>query len=508
MIKKIFTLEKLSTIISSKKQKHKKIVLCHGVFDLLHVGHLTHFNEAKKHGDVLVVTITPDKHVNKGPGRPAFNQDLRARALSELTVVDYIAINSTHSAVNVIKKIKPNVYCKGPDYKILESDITKEIKNETKEVKKYRGKTVFTSGKIFSSSRLINNYRDTSEAGKQDILTKKIKKNYSFQKIKSIFNEIKKLKILIIGELIIDKYVFCEALGKSGKEPVLTMRDKNSEEYLGGSAGIARHVSNFSDNITLFSMIGEKAEYLGKIKSSLPKKIKLEFFKKRNSPTILKTRFVETSSFNKVLGIYKINDEIIKKDQEKKQYKKLKKIISDFDLVIVSDYGHGFITESLAELICSKSKFLALNAQINSTNIGYHSMRNYKKADCVVINQGELENELRDRSKDLVSLIKQLSLRNKIKSLVVTQGRRGAILYDKKSNKIHKSSALASKVIDKVGAGDAFLSIISLFLKLNVQKDLSLLAGSLAAAQSTEDIGNKNAVNKTILLKSIEHILK
>ena len=218
------------------------------------------------------MTITPDRYVNKGPGRPAFNQDLRARALSELTVVDYVAINSTHSAVNVIKKIKPNVYCKGPDYKILESDITKEIKNETKEVKKYRGKTVFTSGKIFSSSKLINNYTDISAGGKQDTLTKKIKKNYSFQKIKSIFEEIKIMKVLFIGELIIDKYVFCEALGKSGKEPVLTMRDTNSEEYLGGSAGIARHVSNFSDNVTLFSMIGEKAEYLRKIKSSLPKK--------------------------------------------------------------------------------------------------------------------------------------------------------------------------------------------------------------------------------------------
>ena len=93
---------------------------------------------------------------------------------------------------------------------------------------------------------------------------------------------------MIIGELIIDKYVFCEALGKSGKEPVLTMRDTNSEEYLGGSAGIARHVSNFSDNVTLFSMIGEKAEYLRKIKSSLPKKIKLEFFKKKIHQPYLK----------------------------------------------------------------------------------------------------------------------------------------------------------------------------------------------------------------------------
>ena len=95
--------------------------------------------------------------MNKGPGRPAFNENLRALSLSEIESVDYVAINTTHSASNVIRKLRPNYYCKGPDYKIFKNDITNEIKNEAKEIRRIGGKILFTSGRTFSSSKLINN---------------------------------------------------------------------------------------------------------------------------------------------------------------------------------------------------------------------------------------------------------------------------------------------------------------------------------------------------------------
>ena len=102
------------------------------------------------------------------------------------------------------------------------------------------------------------------------------------KKFQKIFDKIKKkLKILVIGEIIIDRYVFCEALGKSGKEPVLVLRDKSSEEYLGGSAAIVRHISNFVNKISLLSMIGDKNEHLGKIKQLIPKNVKLNLLKKK-----------------------------------------------------------------------------------------------------------------------------------------------------------------------------------------------------------------------------------
>ena len=84
----------------------------------------------------MVVTITADKFVNKGPGRPVFNQSLRSEAIAALETVDFVAINDNATAINPIKLIKPNIYCKGKDYKNSKEDITGEIKNEIREVKK------------------------------------------------------------------------------------------------------------------------------------------------------------------------------------------------------------------------------------------------------------------------------------------------------------------------------------------------------------------------------------
>ena len=187
--KKICTLKSLSKIIQDLKKKSKIIVHCHGVFDLLHVGHIKHLNKAKEKGDKLVVTITPDKYVNKGPGRPVFNQVLRSEALAAIDVVDYVVINETSTAAHPIKILKPNIYCKGKDYKNFNDDITGEIKNELKALKKINGNIFFTEELTFSSSRLINRFTDFF-SDRQKKIIKKISKKTSFKKIK------KKLKAL------------------------------------------------------------------------------------------------------------------------------------------------------------------------------------------------------------------------------------------------------------------------------------------------------------------------
>jgi len=507
MNQKILSIDKLQKILSKKKIKKKKIVLCHGVFDLLHIGHIKHFEESKKLGDILIVSLTPDKYVNKGPSRPAFNEKLRVEAIAALEIVNYVILNSTPTAVSLIKKIRPNIYCKGLDYKNHKSDISGQIKHEISAIKKIGGKIAYTGNIRFSSSKFINKY-DNSRSNVQKILINKIKKNYTFKKIKKLIDDFKKIKVLIIGETIIDQYVFCEALGKSGKEPVLALRDLKTEEYLGGAAALSRHLSPFCDNISLLSMVGEKGDYLNQIKKNLPKNINFKYIKKKNSPTILKKRFLDHVSKNKVLGVYKINDDILDKKQDILFYNILKNIISKHDLVIVSDYGHGLISSPSASLICKLSKYLALNAQVNAANIGYHSMRNYKNVDCVIINDREIHQEMRDKNNKTEILMKKLSAQQKINNLVVTRGKQGALLYNKKFNKFNSCEAYARTVVDKIGAGDAMLSIVVLCLKNGFSRELSLLVGSLAAAQSTETMGNKESVNKTRILKTLEHMLK
>jgi len=121
---KVKTIEELAEILVSLRAGNKKIVYCHGVFDLLHVGHIRHFEQAKRLGDTLVVTVTPDRYVNKGPHRPAFAEDLRAEAIAALDCVDYVAINKWPTAMETIELLKPDIYAKGTDYKDAQKDYT------------------------------------------------------------------------------------------------------------------------------------------------------------------------------------------------------------------------------------------------------------------------------------------------------------------------------------------------------------------------------------------------
>ena len=156
MKNKIHNINTLSKILKKKRENGNKIVLCHGVFDLVHFGHIAHFKRSKSFGDILVVTITADKFVNKGPNRPYFSQDLRKNFLSNIDLIDYVSEVNSPSAIEAIRKLKPNFYSKGKEYKNLNKDITSKIKNEISELKKQNGKIVYTDDVTFSSSKILN----------------------------------------------------------------------------------------------------------------------------------------------------------------------------------------------------------------------------------------------------------------------------------------------------------------------------------------------------------------
>jgi len=507
-IKKILDLDKLSSLVAKYKKRKRKIVLCHGVFDLLHLGHIKHFEEAKKHGDVLIVTVTPDNYVYKGPNKPVFSLQQRIETLAALQTIDFVAANKWESAIETIKIVKPNIYCKGPDYKDNSLDYTKKILEEKKAIKSIGGKIEYTSDEtIFSSSNILNKFGDVYSDNQKSII-QKINKKLNFKQINKMIDELKNLKVLVIGETIIDQYYFCEALGKSGKEPILVLRDLNMEQYPGGAAAVARHISGFCKSVTLLSMLGENGEYKNYIKNSLPKNINTEFIYKKDSPTIVKKKYVETYSKTKIFGVHNINDELLGKKNEREFGKKLSKLIPKHDLIMLTDYGHGLISDKSAKSICKKSLFLALNAQVNASNIGYHTMDKYKNVECVVINETELRHETRNKNAPIKLLMKKLARKLKIKNLIVTQGSQGSTLFTANAKKYYSSVAFASKIVDKVGAGDAMLAAVSLCLKNNFDKNFSLLVASLAAAQSVETIGNSVPINKNKILKSIQYLLK
>ena len=503
---KLVNLTFLEKKVSYLKKQKKSIGLCHGVFDLLHLGHIKHFEEAKKKVDILIVSVTDDRYVNKGPGRPSFNNLQRSEALSAINFIDYVVISSFPTAIKMLATIKPNIFFKGPDYKNINKDITGQIKKEINVLKKNKGKIYFTTSDKFSSSVLLKKYFGLLSE-KQSKIVSKISKLYSIEKIKSEIDNFKKIRPLVIGESIIDQYHYTETLGKSGKEPVLVIRDKKVERYLGGAGAVCRHLSEFVLRGNFVSYLGKNKSNNKFILNNLPKKFKINKITRKNVPTILKRRFIDDISKTKIIGNYEVDDRLLNSKEEvllKKIFFKSSKLS---DLIIISDYGHGLIDENFAKTICNQKKFISVNVQINSSNLGYHSLKNYKNVDCIIINESELRYELRSKIGKLEELMKKLSSTLNTKYLVVTRGASGSIMYVRKNKKYYYCDGLATKVIDKVGAGDAMLSIITLCLYNKLDYNLSLLIASLCAAQSVNTIGNKESINKIQLLKDLEHLI-
>ncbi len=498
----------LSTKTLKKIQKTKNtIVMCHGVFDLFHFGHLNHLNEAKKYGKILIVSVTSDKYVNKGPGRPFFNINQRLQILASVEIIDYLIVSDYPTSVNNINKIKPNVYFKGPDYLEHEDDFTGFIKTEIDAVKKNKGKIIYGTTPTFSSSNVLNKISDFTKDQKKIIY--KIKSKKSFNEIsKNILKSSKKLRVLVIGEMIIDKFTFCNALGKSGKEAILNLEKKIEKEYVGGVGAIANHVSDFAKEISIITYLGSYNNKKKFILNNLSSNIKLDFIKKQHSTTIIKTKIIDVSNNSKLLGIYDFNEKYLSSEEEKKFLNKIKKKIEKFDIVIVSDYGHSLIGKKIANFL-SKNNKVIVNTQLNSANHGYHTIGKYKNSNWAIINEVELRHELRNRHDTIKKLMSKLSKKLNIKNLIVTCGKNGVYYYDSKNKKFNFCPAFAKKIVDKIGSGDSFMSIFSIMNKCFPKNlDLSLFLSSLATTQVLEGFGNEKIIRLNNLLKATKYILK
>ena len=504
MNNKIIQLSEIDNILSDHREHGNIIVHCHGVFDLLHIGHIKYFNEAKAMGDTLIVSITPDRFVNKGPGRPAFKEQLRAEALAALSDIDYLVINNNPTAEEIIKIIKPNFYIKGPDYKDLKSDITGKIKNEKLAVESIGGKIAFTSGEIFSSSNLINSYVKNNNEQRGFIAD--LKKSFSIEQIIDYIESLSDKKVLVMGEIIIDEYVLCNSVGKSGKEPVLVNQKISSEKYAGGAIAVANHLSQFCDEIAIMSYIGDRNSHHDFIKTHLSENVNLQTIVKSGSPTILKTRHIDNYTKTKVSAIYDINDADINEEEENNFCKLLNASIENYDAVIVVDYGHGLITPKIAKILEDKSKFLSINTQLNSFNRGYHTVSKYKKADYVCVHSGELRYDSRNRFKPIEVLMKELSKKMNTSSLNITLGKDGSISLEK--DKFTKCPAFADKILDRVGAGDTVLAITSICRAAKIPNVIGLLIGNLAAADKVAHTGTGFILNKINLIKSLQALYK
>lgn len=503
---KIRTPDELAATIAELQAQGKRVVHCHGVFDLVHPGHIRHLAAARSQGDVLVVTLTPDHYVNKGPGRPVFTEQLRAESLAALQDVDYVALNAWPAVTEMIRLLKPDVYVVGRSGGTGQSHGEGNHVAEEAAVREVGGRIHFTTELSFSSSRLVNQVLPVYPPEIQSYLNE-FRSRRSASDIVELVESLRELRVLVVGEAILDEYVYGDVIGKSAKEPILAMRYVSQEMHAGGSLVIANHVAGFCRQVNLVTYLGEKDTREDFVRSTLHENVQPFFVRKPDSPTIVKRRFVENYLVAKLLEVYEMNDSPLAGEAEDEFCAALEARLSECDVVIAADYGHGLLTSKAIKLLGRRARFLAVNTQMNAANVGYHALSKYPRAHYVCVHEGEIRLDQRDRVGDLRQLMLNVADRMTARSVMVTRGKYGTLLY-RPEDGFSESPALSVKVVDRVGAGDSVLAISALCAAREFPLDVLGFLANMVGAQAVTIIGNRSAIQREQLLDGIESILK
>ena len=502
---KLLTPESGEEILNGLRASGKTIALCHGVFDLIHPGHIQHFGAAKKTADVLIVSITADKFVNKGPGRPLFDQDVRLASLAALIDIDFVTISHSSTAIDVIDRIKPDFYIKGFDYANETDDVTGMISLERQSVEKYGGKIHFTNELTSSSSALINEFFSKIPEEAQSWL-ECFRDDFGIEQILGWLDKITKLRVLILGETIIDRYTYCEPLAKSSKDPILAFQKLESDSYMGGVLAIANNCAGWVENVILLSAIGLGDSEINELVKTISSNIELDFIELRGRPTILKHRFVDKTSSGRVFEYYDFESSSLGSDDSNMILERLKIRLTTAEIVIAADYGHSFFSKDVINYLEKSTQFFAVNTQANAGNRGYNTISKYQRADFLSLNGGELQLELRDRSPDYNKIVPEIMKKMNSKMAVLTLGAEGLIVFGKQYESAHVP-AFASKVVDKVGAGDAVLSISCLLAKVGAPLEVIGFYANLVAAHEVSQLGHQVSLSISDLKKHTKSIL-
>jgi cytidyltransferase-like protein len=504
---KLINLSDVVGISKDLKKSNKKLILCHGSYDLLHPGHIKHLIAAKNKGDILFVSITADQYIQKGPNRPIFNQKLRAESIAAIEAVDYVFIVDDATGIPAINAVIPDVYVKGVEYAEPMNDPTGKIRDEIVAVNQIGGEIDFTDEIVFSSSKLINaHYSVYPDDVNRWLDSYRFK--YSATEVLMWIEKIEKLRVIVIGESIVDEYCFCKGLGKVAKDPILAFLYEGEEKYAGGSVAVANHASQFASSVSLITLLGDKSRQEEFISQSLRGNINLHAVTEHNTTTIHKKRYVDQHTGNKIFELYSMSDLPLQAKVEDELLSVVESQLTECDVVIIADYGHGMITEKVANKITESGKFIILNTQANAGNRGFNTLSKYSNGDYVCITGGELELEVRKKHKTHKKMLIDFANENKFKKYTITLGHVGTIHYDTDGGSYFEAPALATKVVDRVGAGDAVLAVTGLLAACGAPQHVLALVGNVVGAEMVKGLGNKVAIDKGHISKHIISLLK
>lgn len=495
---KIKTAAEIAAIIGAPGRK-KKIVMCHGTFDLVHPGHIRHLVYARSKGAKLVVGVTADHHVKKADHRPFVPEGLRALNLAALETVDYVTIDPHATPIENILTIKPDYFVKGYEYQ--KGGLHPRTAEEKQAVESYGGEVIFTPGDIvYSSSAII-------ESGPPDLAVEKLinlldGENRTFDDLKKALAGLAGAKAHVVGDTIVDSLTITSMIGASGKTPTLSVRYEGKRDYVGGAGIVAKHLKAAGADVTFSTVLGDDALAEFVRKDLAEAGVRLNDVVDLTRPTINKNAIVADGY--RMLKIDTLDNRAISEQVCKKLCEAIRDVPAD--AVMFCDFRHGIFNGESIPLLTDaipEGRFKVADSQVASR---WGNILQFKGFDLITPNEKEARFSLGDQDTVIRPLGTRLYEEALCKVLILKLGARGSMTFRQAGGELRTFfgvDSFADHVVDAVGSGDALLAYATLALKTTGDEVIASILGAMAAAAECELDGNI-PVEPAMVMKKIE----
>jgi len=471
------------------RPREKKVIMCHGTFDIVHPGHVRHLLYAKSKGDLLIASLTADTHIVKANFRPFVPQELRAFNLAALEVVDFVIIDNDPTPIKNLSIIQPDYFAKGYEY--TRDGLHPRTLEEKLAVEAYGGEIIFTPGDIvYSSSHIIET--EPPSIAIERLMALLAAENLNFDSLRDGLDKLRGIRVHVVGDTIVDSYTHTVLVGGMTKTPTMSVRYDNRSDFVGGAGIVAKHLKSAGAEVVFSTVLGDDslAEFvLEDLKTAGVNTMPII---DRTRPTTHKNAIIAGGySLLKIdtLDNRSISERIV--DTLGQQLEE-----TSADIVVFSDFRHGIFNRDTITPLTNAIPTGAFKVADSQVASRWGNILEFRGFDLITPNEREARFALGDQDSVVRPLGLELYQQAGCKVLILKLGGRGLMTFratpknDEDVRSFFALDTFADRVVDAVGSGDALLAYAALSLYATKNTVIASVLGSLAAAVECEHEGN------------------
>jgi rfaE bifunctional protein kinase chain/domain len=483
---KIKTPQEIRELIGPMPRR-EKVIMCHGVFDVVHPGHVRHLLYAKSKAPILIASITADRHITKGTHRPHVPQDLRAVNLAAFEMIDYVLIDPNATPIENLKIIQPDYLAKGYEY--TANGRPPATTEEASTVRAYGGDILFTPGDIvYSSTQLLKVTAPSLKLEKLQIVMER--NGVGFDDLRRTLDNLGMHRVHVLGDTIVDSYTHCAMIGGQTKTPTMSVLFERKTDFIGGAAIVAKHCRAAGAEVTFTTVLGDD-EYRHFVVDDLTRSgIEVNATIDQSRPTVNKNAIVAAGY--RLLKIDTLDNNSIPDTILAAMTQSVRDVPAD--AVIYSDFRHGiFNRRTISAFIRSipAGAYRVADSQVASR---WGNITDFKGFDLITPNEREARFALGDQDSGIRPLSSDLYDAAQCKLLILKLGERGVLTCTSPDHESLDSffvmDSFVEDLVDPVGAGDALLAYATLAMLARRNETQATILGTIAAACGCEVDGN------------------